>query len=263
MVLAVARLFVAAVAAEGSLRMALGRFLSLPFPRPPQPPRDESRAEKREGMGGMEEDSEWLWGESGVFEGPLREAILAGLQGSDSVVVVEGGGSACACAQALIRPEDLSEALLSDDEVFLIFGKHFADARQIADMAPWLRSALGLHELEAPAVVQALRQLQEMRGAQKRSEQLACRGSVFFDQLFSYLWRHRVALGIGNGSAAGAEGGAGGAGGGGGVDGRVSGVGRDLLSLHMIPMVSVRHGYTLVDPLEGRDGCWGGRKSQV
>jgi hypothetical protein len=35
--------------------------------------------------------------------------------------------------------------------VFLVFGKHFADARQMALMAPSLRSALGLHELTAQA----------------------------------------------------------------------------------------------------------------
>jgi hypothetical protein len=35
--------------------------------------------------------------------------------------------------------------------VFLVFGKHFADARQMALMAPSLRSSLGLHELTAQA----------------------------------------------------------------------------------------------------------------
>lgn len=38
-----------------------------------------------------------------------------------------------------------------DNEVFLVFGKHFADARQMAHMTPSLRNALGLHELTAPA----------------------------------------------------------------------------------------------------------------
>ena len=54
-----------------------------------------------------------------MCEGPLQEAVLAGLQGSDSVVVIEGGRGACGCGQALVRPEDLTEAVLSDDEVFL------------------------------------------------------------------------------------------------------------------------------------------------
>ena len=118
MVLAVARVFVAAIAAQDSLRMALGRFLTAP-PPDHSPQQRTSRASPAGQKGGWEDDSEWLWGESGVCEGPLQEAVLAGLQGSDNVVVIEGGRGACGCGQALVRPEDLTEALLSDDEVFL------------------------------------------------------------------------------------------------------------------------------------------------
>ncbi len=117
MVLAVARVFVAAIAAQASLRMALGRFLTAPPPDPSSQQRT-SRALPAGQKGAWEDDSEWLWGESGVCEGPLQEAVLAGLQGSDSVVVIEGGRRACGCGQALVRPDDLSEAVLSDDEVF-------------------------------------------------------------------------------------------------------------------------------------------------
>ena len=45
--------------------------------------------------------------------------------------------------------------------------------------------------------------------------------------------------------------------------GAVTDVQRALLSLHMIPLVTVQHGYTLVDPLEGRDGSGSGRQTQV
>lgn len=126
MVAQVARAFVAAVAAEHSLRLALGRFLS--------------GCHRSDGVGGRETPSEhtwdgsdvheeikWRWGRKGVFQGPLREFIIAGLRKSSSVVVVAGGaGRACECGAAMIRPADLSEIILSDAEAFEVWGRHFA-----------------------------------------------------------------------------------------------------------------------------------------
>ena len=101
---------------------------------------------------------------------------------------------------------------------------------------------------------------------------MARRGRAFFDQLFSYLWRHRVALGFEGGGVGGAGGGGGGVAGEGGcvvesdihtLHASVTHVWHALMSLCMIPLVSVRHAYTLVDPLEGRDGRGRGSPAQV
>ena len=117
-----------------------------------------------------------------------------------------------------------------------------------------------------------LLRLQEIRGVRQRSEELALRGSAFFDQLFSYLWRHRVALRFERGGAGGARGGGGGVAGEGGcvlegdihtLHASVTHVRHPLMSLCMIPFVSVRHGYTSVDPFEGCDGRVNGGLAQV
>lgn len=109
-----AKAFVRAVAAQQSLRLAMGRFLSISA-------RDEALALVSEsaphgdaGMGtvgdagwmgcGKDESAGWQWGANGVCQGPLLDAIVACLRECPRVIEPEGGGPPCSISQARIRP---------------------------------------------------------------------------------------------------------------------------------------------------------------
>jgi hypothetical protein len=80
-VLQVARAFVAAVEAQHSLRLALGRFLRVHAAGDGEG--EEGGHAAREGGGVTFDDidtCEWRWGHRGVRDGPLREAILGELR---------------------------------------------------------------------------------------------------------------------------------------------------------------------------------------
>ena len=196
MVRAVSRVFVAAVEANPWLRLHTGRFLRAPDAPVLPPPCDGC------GTGGSKlapfEESEWRWTGRGIYSGPLRDAMLAGLRESSSVIAIAGGGNSktCACREAVLRPVDLGSELLSDDEAFEALGVHFVAATQAAELDTSTQAALGLRYLTAVEVVTALRRLQDKHGRRSRGAQWLARGGAVLDRLFAYLWRQREPLGL-------------------------------------------------------------------
>ena len=197
MVRAASRVFVAAVEANAWLRLHTGRFLRAPDAPILSPPCDGCGTGESK-LAPLEESSEWRWTGRGIYSGPLREAILAGLRESSSAIAIEGGGNskACACREAVLRPVDLDSELLSDDEAYEALGLHFVAATQAAELDASTRAALGLRYLTAVEVVTVLHRLQDKYGRRSRGAQWLARGGAVLDRLFAYLWRQRGLLGL-------------------------------------------------------------------
>ena len=100
------------------------------------------------------------------------------------------------CEGRVVPAGDLSELLLTDEELCQASGCHFVRTLQLDPLDSSTRSSLGLRELTPCEFLGILERLQQVHGVAERKSALLSRGGIFFDALFSYLWRHRAVLGI-------------------------------------------------------------------